>query len=437
VSPDLPPRALETPIPDAPVFLFEEQVVLELGAVRAEGTGKLEVAWGPYPRVLATITFDQLPRGWANDLMAPGVTPLLRLSARAMSIPLIITGTRMGSDRPVVTGVVAGEIVRDTPPATVVVSYLPNLGDFITYSGPPAGPRRWSSQTELSDGEWTIRIKAARNANELTKALDRDGGFGITHKATVSRRDGSSFTYLDVQRVLEALGDFLSFARGARTAPILAAGYDEEGREVWQDLRLPTIGRWRLQHNWWDRERGEILSGVYPGFWNLWCDPAWYHPLRSTVYWYTNSNVGAGGLDGSLILGQAALESLSWMYLVREGRVLSERAFRRLRASDQIRRLLYTLEIPSAIPMDLTDLSAAASEFRWHDGPQAVTEMRNALVHPKLQTRLRFNKALPDIWNLAQWYIELAILRLSGFSGVHAYRLGTPGDVRPVPWQTP
>jgi len=62
---------------------------------------------------------------------------------------------------------------------------------------------------------------------------------------------------------------------------------------------------------------------------------------------------------------------------------LGEKGYENLPAMDKLRLLLSICGIPAAIPASLSKLAAAAKakENQWKDGPQALTEVRNALVH--------------------------------------------------------
>jgi hypothetical protein len=72
----------------------------------------------------------------------------------------------------------------------------------------------------------------------------------------------------------------------------------------------------------------------------------------------------------------------------------------------------------------------------WADGPEAITRVRNELVHPKGRLPIKVGSVVPDTWRLAQQYIELLILRLAGYRGEFSNRLTAKwiGEVEKVPW---
>ncbi len=90
------------------------------------------------------------------------------------------------------------------------------------------------------------------------------------------------------------------------------------------------------------------------------------------------------------------------------------------------------------IPAKLSKLDKLAKEFNW-DGPKAISEVRNYIVHPGKENKRLADRKIPyyEILNLALWYLELALLHLFGHTGVYANRLQLGlyiGVVDLVPW---
>jgi hypothetical protein len=159
--------------------------------------------------------------------------------------------------------------------------------------------------------------------------------------------------------------------------------------------------------------------------------------MRRTLYWYFRSNDSSSGIDGGIILTQAALEFVAWSYLVEFRQALSKDGFEKLYASDRLRLILTALDIPLEIPASLEELRRAVSDT-W-DGPRAFTEIRNELVHPVAKKGRWKADQLPyfEAWNLGQWYLELALLRLTGFDDVYRDRTQESkwiGSVTHLPW---
>ncbi len=119
---------------------------------------------------------------------------------------------------------------------------------------------------------------------------------------------------------------------------------------------------------------------------------------------------------------------------------MSTTGFERLVAADRLRLLLADAQIEIEIPSALHGLPSFApsnqtGKASWEDGPQALTESRNLLVHPtkKLRAPNIPPEAIRDTGELGVWYLQLALLFLLGYRDVYLSRVeGWTG--RPVPW---
>jgi len=124
---------------------------------------------------------------------------------------------------------------------------------------------------------------------------------------------------------------------------------------------------------------------------------------------------------------------LSWTYLVKSTSTISRSQFKKQNAETNIRTLLAALGIPVVIPSSLSELDAEAARRGWCDGVQAITSIRNDLVHPEKGAPAPVTEA----WVLGQRFLELVLLRLFDFHGEHANRTIETrwvGTVERVPW---
>jgi len=196
-------------------------------------------------------------------------------------------------------------------------------------------------------------------------------------------------------------------------------------------------------HSWFNHYSVQGFE-AFPVFFQRLGDKTWNEPLNLAIHWYIESNTSRDNVEGAIILQQAAFELLAWTLLVEDRGILSEDGIQRLPAADKLRLLLSTSGIPLALPSEFQDLLAVAKQYDWMDGPAALTEIRNALVHANPSKRRRildqsFGIRL-DAWQLGQWYLELAILHLCDYRGHYSNRLlrgRWHGDeVERVPWVT-
>ncbi len=415
--------------PNAPVALGETtiELVVQGTAIQASATPVLRLL--PDPSLV--IDFEGPYSGLAG---IEQIGPSVKLLPQGVKLDVNATSLSFGD------GNVRGRLVPRRQPSTVLPTRkrlksvqfsVLNFPEFFggqdqVLKDHKGGVRRLGG-AQLNAGHWRIEIIAVPNLKALTQELKKDGGYAITHTGTARRSDGT-FTVKDAERLLEGLRLFLSFARGAFCSLTLHTGLNRDGEKSWEQWGAHTVAPWGYTPSWFDTMNGQILSEVFPGFWDRLNDPTWDETIRTALYWYLRSNGhGRGaGVDGGLILTQAALERLSYVQL----------GYSPGRAADLIRQALGTMRIKTNIPRSCRKMRALARSNGWRDGPHALTAVRNDLVHP----RQKHGKALPgsyfEAWNLGQRYVELMLLRLFRHKGLHANRLTQKwrGQVVRVPW---
>jgi hypothetical protein len=302
------------------------------------------------------------------------------------------------------------------------IFHVPNFPD---YRGEAIHSRTtgvcWCGRVVLQDSGWRVTLDSDENLSELVKSMKSEGGYAITHVGCLERLDGQEFAPLSGDEVLQALGFFLSFARAAWSFPQLSVGIDARGNHLREQWIACHATSWPRVEPWWCPHDREGLINAFPGFFGRWRDPNWKEPVAMAIHWYLAAQMQHGSIEGSLILLQATLEMLASVILLEEGNLLSTTAFKKMDAVDKIRRLLTECGIPTHVPPTRADLVATATAQGWTDGPQCLTDLRNALIHPKIQNRQKLSAAPPparfDAWKLGLWYVELVLLRWFGYQG--------------------
>jgi hypothetical protein len=318
----------------------------------------------------------------------------------------------------------------------VVVSHLFNFPDFKRGGSPIAEVPEGCKQLVLRSCGWRIAIQSLPGKATTKEAWDRireEGGCQLTHVAKVERDDGSIFLVEDAKQQIMMLTQFLSLVKGSSIWAVCDVGLDANGSRVWESWCAPRLGD--PPYSWPDWFRGDQVEGLFPLFVTRWNQSeAWRDCLRHAIYWYTQANTGSGqpGIDSALILVQAALERLSHHRMVVDRVMISSDGFRKLNASDKLRMLLSGLGIPIEIPTSTPKIRDAARRRHWCDAPHAVTEIRNALVHPERKERTA--GCYFEAWQLSLWYLELSILAMCGYEGSYRSRLNL-GRVEDVPWK--
>lgn len=308
-----------------------------------------------------------------------------------------------------------------------------------TAAGNQSGQRRCGGVVLNADG-WTITIAGTDKTTEACKVLKEYGGFIITHMGKIQREDGSPFSSEQLEDVLNSIHSFLSLALGRWAGVALPIGFDQDGNRVFEQWGLPKVasGSWNGSCSWFDAHHGGLFSDLFPTFSARWKDDLWGPAIRAAIYWYVAANDrGTGiGVDAGLILAQTALEHLAWTYCVQDRKMVSAQAFgsRGLSAADRMRLLATALDIPADLPASLRALHAKRGS-KWEDGADAVTGIRNAVVHPSKTSEFA-DGSYYEAWRLSLWFLDLAFLRLLGHQGKYANRLSQrwTGQVETVPW---
>ena len=129
----------------------------------------------------------------------------------------------------------------------------------------------------------------------------------------------------------------------------------------------------------------------------------------------------------------AALESLSVAFLTKQGTSTN------CNAAELMRRAFTQLQLPVSIPRTLPAIRTGKRKGLWSDLPDALTRVLHQLVHPKRHVNIKLRTGVPIVWNIAQWYIELVVLRLSGYQHIYSIRIDCAtagaGEVERVPWR--
>src|ERR1035437_1011344 len=287
---------------------------------------------------------------------------------------------------------------------------------------------------DITGAGWELQVRPRRQSPET--AAFRSTLYAVTHSCTLSKHTRADFSSKDAQAFLVVLHDALSFAAGQWVGQVFVGGFDSREQMVWQQWgtgRLhPHLGH---VDTWFDRHHGNTLGEILPGLLVVQHDPVRAKNIHSAIYWYIRASGIAPGVDGGIILLQAALELLSWQHFIIDGNAGPPKQTAKAPASDRIRLLLQSCGIPTAIPPGLTDLAAIATKSNWQDGPKTLAAVRNLLVHPNKQHPVPFY----DAWRLAEWYVELVLLHMMSFNGEYSNRTKAQrwvGAVEPVPWAT-
>lgn len=409
--------------PNQPIQLYRGFAELIKNEQVIEGQTTVSFGWFPSPCVkFEFIHFTETRMDW------DGVT--LKLTEIDISVKVRVseTTTYSGENKSVISGYPCEAIIKGkSHELTSLVFHLPNFPFFnisntwgISEEGEEKELEGWlewvfDGQFVFQTGDWRIVLATLPENWDTHELLQSQGGYSLTHICKLERLDRTPFSIDNARDLLEAFSYYLSFARGLWLAPMLIAGFDAEGTQVFEEWSACRADSWQNTYAWFSPDSTDLVE-TFPGFMHRWQDKNWRELVQESIHWYVESKKQAGGVNGAIVLQQAALERLAWVLLVEDKRSLSQNGFQKLPAADQVRLLLSSLGIDLKLPTDLINLTQLANQQNWVDGPQAITEIRNAIVHPNPKNRHKgggaSEKIRTEAWSVGLGYIELALLKL-------------------------
>jgi len=259
-----------------------------------------------------------------------------------------------------------------------------------------ANLQRRVPRATLDAGGWTIALDELEGAR-LQPWLRPP--FLPTHHATLTRSDKTPFSPEAAQDVIDCLTYCLAFADEAWVGILTPTGYDASSRVTWRRWTTTTTDDIRHHGSWLPTDEPDLaLSRLWAGFWQRWTSTSGQLAIKTLIPILAELSHLAIP-EPKIVLDQVGLEFLSSVVVVEELSMLSSDGHTNLSAPDRLRLLLTPAGIDVSLPITFPNRSGA----RWHDGPQAITEIRNAIVHPGRKSRPN-PAALPQAETLAHNY---------------------------------
>jgi len=404
-------------------------------------SGTIILKLNPNPRLVILVCTD-LKTSFDNHKQASILevsTQYLKFRCRITSL----TTNNLGESNATLTSIDKSTLHKDVTNLKYVTFYVLNFPESFGESvrGRNNPKFTWLSRLMFSDEQWCITLDKAEDYKTIFDELKAKDGYSFSYAGKIERNNSESFSSEQIHQVLHKVHNFLSFARGANTTPFYLMGYDKDDILIWKDWSLRRCDRWTLtQDNWFcDQHSVEQLKELYPKWSRLFEDELWKDELPKILYWYfyAGRNTEGAGTDGSLILAVAALELFSFNYLVRKTKLRSKEKFERKQLSNNIFKTLDKLGIPIQLPKQFEKLHKYCIGKDWQTGPKAIVELRNEIVHPDRESAPPSSIVCYEALQLALWYIELLVLRLSNYEGLYSNRLRRPkwrGEVEKVPY---
>ncbi|SFN47869.1 hypothetical protein [Variovorax sp. OV329] len=422
-----------------PVSLLRGPVEVALGDDKFAGTADLLLQFLPSPRVVFHASVESSSKSALLAVFEEPVNPWF--SFNGQPVEGFCGRRKANADTleldwyPQSEPVTLSDMQSKT--SVVAILHLFNFPDFRDGRHQTTAAPAGCAVLLLESEEWRISLQSLPN-NATHKAWERiksEGGCSLTHVAKLERKDGKPFSGEEAGEQRFLLTNFLSLIKGGRCSTVCEAGIDAGGEKTWAMFASPYISS--PPYSWFNPFKGSQAELLFPLFAKRWQQSEeWKDCLRSTIYWYVQANTSGGspGLDAAIILAQSALERLAHHHLVVDKKMVSSEGLDRLKASDRLRLLFSSLNLPIEIGTATPDIQKAALNFKWVDAPHAMTDIRNELVHPISKKQIA--NCFFDAWRLSLWYLELSMLALCGYDDTYTSRLTAKyvTDSEKVPW---
>jgi hypothetical protein len=426
----IPPHR-DSATPNASIVLYEGPLEIERGGNKEICPGTLLFRWLPGPALRFRIEL--------SDFALVG-----QVTIRIPSQAFEASGFILHGDGSEASGVLNGQPrIGQSGSVDSIDFQLTNFHEIVgeaIQTGTDEYPGGASRRLTLHHTEYRVIVDQVDDYSSRVKQVKLDGGFVVSHAGTVTKASGDPISIPQADQVLEALHFFFSFARGRWCAATFPRGRTAN-TIIWEQVGAWRVDEWKGVLSWFPVRQASIGGSAWTGFLDRWMDPELQPPLKLAIHWYIEANTNAGGVEGAVVLAQAALELLAWTVVVEERGLMNAKEFKKgVPTAEKIRMLLQELKIPADVPVELSDLRDAAHHLKIPSDPEIFVRLRNGIVHSNKSKRADIAHIVDAArWQALQyglWCIEMVILRLCNYKGVYSDRLRHKwvGEVETVPW---
>jgi hypothetical protein len=354
--------------------------------------------------------------------------------------------TSSNAESATIKGIFPGKaLLKDTSiPVTSIKFSVANLRSFNgTVTKAIENNKELFSNNRLtfSHQGYIITLDKSTNFKKDYDSLESEGGYQILYAGEITSAKGS-MKLADIDDLIHSFSTFITFLNGRRCSLLFLTGIYED-QLVWQDFTPRFTDQYQYVTSWPPLQSTVGLNDAWQNFNTLWQNKNHQNFITAAVHWYVEANSHAAFTEGSIVLTQTALELLyNWLIIENKGLIIGKDA-ESISASNKIRLILNTLEIPYQVPDSLSSLSKLVSDNKdIVDGPDSLVLIRNAIVHSQENKRKRLLeipvKAKYEALKLGLWYVELALLYSFKFEGTYRSRVSKSkwagSDEEDVPW---
>lgn len=308
-----------------------------------------------------------------------------------------------------------------------LVNFEDFFGDHIYYSGQKYSRARIAIKNE----KFEISIDKIFDFKIKLKQLKENGGYQILLNGEINILK-NSFTYQQIQDLMNLLGNFLSFINGKKNNPLFLTAIHED-KILYQDLSGYHNKSYEYHQSWCDTYSTSYINDLFSNFYDIWKsndDNKFF--LNSCIHWYTEINCNSGYSEGSLIMAQTALELLYNWLIVEKKKLIIGKDSENISASNKIRLLLSQLSISNTIPEKFKNLEKFKIDSKSIDAIETIVQIRNAIIHSQEEKRKKLSEiptiVIYEAVQLSIWYIEMSLLYILNFRSKYSNRCSVDLD---------
>ena len=399
---------------------------------------KVTLELSPRPKILFDCAFTWADVEATNEIGDKGEVEILLNNGRSVDA-VLGSPTTLGGGKIRLTMIPKSELVtvRDENSNFIRCKFalinFPSIwgeNDVTRHTDPSKpGTGLLYQRFQLRADPWLVDIIGVDSVMSVHFGLIQRGGSALTHTGTIVRTDGKQFSSDELKGFLATLHLFLSFARGSYCGLTFLSGHDSGRNRVWEQWGTYKVEPWQRELPSWLHPTGSHhLSSVFDGFLKLLNDPATADGFSKIVQWYLRGNE-SNEPEVGVMLAHAALERLSFLVNGPRGRK---------QQGDWMAEALRRNGINPCLPTECSELTSLDNTHQWSHGPHALTVFRNDLIHPDNRSGPFDDLAMREAQSLGLHYIELMLLRMSGFTGEFVNRLkggeSISSRIETVPW---
>jgi len=422
------PEIIDSPIEmneaNLPIKIYEEKFVIKIDGEEIVIQGTIQFEW--YPVLGATFSGTVITNNEkATTLFDEMVEVIIDgLVFGVGGITSSVLGLKLFIEGKVYERAVLGDI-------SVAVEklrfYIPNLRKFEgNYVKQENGKNKSASKSRilLVNDDYSIIIDKCFNYEDLQDSLRSRGGFILQYVGELVSKKGS-LGFDDSKEILSCLNTYLSFLNGRKTSTLFIHGIYED-KTIWCDYTDYYIAPYKFAFSWPESHSINGLNEIWKKFSELWIRDENKDFLMSAIHWYNEANCNSGFTHGAIIMAQTALELIYNWFIVEKKKAIIGKDSENISASSKIRLLLSFIGINYEVPSSYTYLHEYIKKNDIIDAPEAVVQIRNAIVHSQIDKRRKLSSIAQEVkyqaLQLCIWYIEMSLLYILDFNEKYCNR---------------